>query len=288
MVVTAMKKRSRQAVRRYHDRVAGRYDDIYADAYWAWHNTLTWDYLKPYLPADLSHPVVDLGCGTGRWGLRLLKSGFAVTFVDLSPSMLDQARRKVSAMGMDEKARFVQADLEDLRSLEADRFALAVALGEPLGSTRRPAGALKQVRRLLRAGGRLVATFDNRLAGIEHYLREGTADGLAEFLSSGRTHWLTRDRTERFELHTYTPGQVRKLFSKAGFEVISLVGKTVLPMRAYRPMLEDPRVARRLLSIEKKLSRDPDAVGRAPHIQVAAQLACAPLSGRTGDPEGSS
>ena len=72
------------ASRRYHDRVAKQYDSIYDDPFWEFHDELTWRLIKPHLPRDLSAACADLGCGTGKWGLRLLKSGFATTFVDSS------------------------------------------------------------------------------------------------------------------------------------------------------------------------------------------------------------
>lgn len=266
-----MKQRARPPVRRYHDRVAGKYDDIYADAFWIWHHTLTWEYLKPFLPADQSTPVLDLGCGTGEWGLRLLKSGYAVTFVDISPPMLDQARRKASEMGLEKRASFIQADLMELQPLGTGQFALATAFGEPLGSTRKPAGALKEIRRVLTDDGVFVATLDNRLAAIDYFLQRGDVGELEQFLRTGRTHWLTRERSEQFELHTFTAAQARKLFQKAGFEVLSVLGKTVLPMRAHRELLEDPAVARRWARIEKRLAKDSDAIGRAPHLQIAAR-----------------
>ena len=87
------------ASRRYHDRVARQYDSIYEDPYWEFHDELTWRLVKPYLPTDLSVACADLGCGTGKWGLRLLKSGFAVTFVDNSAAMIGQARGKLDEMG---------------------------------------------------------------------------------------------------------------------------------------------------------------------------------------------
>ncbi len=40
------------ASRRYHDRVARRYDAIYDDPYWAFHDELTWRHIKPHLPRD--------------------------------------------------------------------------------------------------------------------------------------------------------------------------------------------------------------------------------------------
>src|SRR5437879_9479903 len=72
----------RDGSRRYHDRVARQYDAIYDDPYWEFHDEFTWRAIKPYVPRDLAAQCLDLGCGTGKWGLKLLKSGFATTFVE--------------------------------------------------------------------------------------------------------------------------------------------------------------------------------------------------------------
>lgn len=264
-----MGRRRKPAVERYHDRVAPRYDDSYDDAYWRWHDALTWDHIKPHLPTNLRAPVLDLGCGTGKWAFRLSRSGYAVTCVDISQSMIDQARRKLAETG-DVRASFHHADLMDLSGLPEGQFGLALALGDPVGCTESPAKALKEIRRLLTPDGKLVATFDNRLNAIEFYLQSGDAEQLTAFLRTGRTHWLTRDRDERFEIATYTPGQVRVLLESAGFEVVDMIGKTVLPMRHYRALLEDATAARAWMKIEKSLCRDDAAIGRAAHVQVVA------------------
>ncbi len=94
-----MARRNKPAVQKYHDRVAGRYDASYEDAFWQLHDALTWDYLRPFLPADLSAPMLDLGCGTGKWALNLLRSGYRVACVDISGAMVAQAREKIEAAG---------------------------------------------------------------------------------------------------------------------------------------------------------------------------------------------
>jgi SAM-dependent methyltransferase len=159
----------------------------------------------------------------------------------------------------------------DLSELSAAEAALAVAMGEPLGSVERPAKALKEIRRILRPGGVLVATFDNKLAAIDHYLEAGRVEDLEAFLKTGRTHWLTRDQAERFELHTFTPAELAALFERAKFEVLELVGKTVLPMRHHRELLGDSATARKLARLEKRLHHDPAALGRCAHLQIAAR-----------------
>lgn len=268
-----MSKSRRSAVQKYHDRVASRYDHSYDDVFWQWHDALTWDYLKPFLPRDMSAEVVDLGCGTGKWATRLLKSGYTVTCVDISHRMLDQVRGKIEQQGGSARATFVQADLCDLSALPADRYALAIALGEPIGCTQSPRRAMKQIRRILRNDGTLVATFDNRLAAIDHYLTAGDARTLSRFLRDGKTQWLTKDRDERFPIVTCAPGDVINLVGSAGFEMLDLVGKTVLPMRHYRHLLETPEARRQWAKIEKTLCRDRYAIGRASHLQAACRVA---------------
>src|ERR1700684_1329537 len=125
--------RKSDSSRRYHDRVARQYDSIYDDPYWEFHDELTWRHIKPHLPRDANAHCADLGCGTGKWGLKLLKSGFAVTFVDHSGSMIEQTRAKTEAMGPRAKrATLLAADIVDLAAIESETISLSVAMGDPL------------------------------------------------------------------------------------------------------------------------------------------------------------
>ncbi|MEK6799591.1 MAG: methyltransferase domain-containing protein [Planctomycetota bacterium] len=266
-----MSRPKRSAVHKYHDRVAHQYDASYEDAYWQWHDTLTWEYLKPFLPRDANATVLDLGCGTGKWAAKLLKSGYRVVCVDISARMLDQSRAKVDEQGGARRASFVQADLCDLSMLPEGGAAMAVALGDPIGCTSSPPTAMKQIRKALAPGGVLTATFDNKLTTIDFHLKRGDAEELAEFLRSGRTHWLTKDAAEQFEITTYSPEELRELMNRSGFEVLDLVGKTVLPMRSHRELLVDGEARRRWAQIEKTLCRKEAALGRASHLQIAGR-----------------
>ncbi len=264
-----MAKRRKKAVEKYHDRVANVYDHSYMDEYWQWHDAITWEHIKGFLPTDLRSPVLDLGCGTGKWAAKLAKSGFDVTCVDISLAMIEQSRHKLS--DMTERAEFVQADLCDMSQMVGDRFGLAVAMGDPIGCTSSPAKALKEIRRLLTADGVLVATFDNKLSALEYYLQKGDVREMGDFLRKGRTRWITRDKEEQFEIFTYTPGELVKLLEHSGFEVLDMIGKTVLPMRHYRHLLAESGDRRGWMKVEKGLCRDAAGVGRASHLQIAAR-----------------
>ncbi|MFJ1551086.1 class I SAM-dependent methyltransferase [Streptomyces sp. NPDC088246] len=68
----------------------------------AWQKRLiSW---APATPAD----VLDVGCGTGSISQLLAEVGHRVTGVDLAPRMVDQARAKLTAAGL--QARFLVGD----------------------------------------------------------------------------------------------------------------------------------------------------------------------------------
>jgi ubiquinone/menaquinone biosynthesis C-methylase UbiE len=266
------KRPPRDASRRYHDRVARQYDAIYDDPYWAFHDELTWRAVRPHLPRDANAACCDLGCGTGKWGLKLLKSGFPTTFVDHAAAMVEQVRPKLDALGpKGTKGTLVVADIVDMPAVPSDAFSLVVAMGDPLSICSDATRACREMARITRPGGIVIATADNKLAALDHYVARGSLDELETFVARGKTNWLTADDRERFELTTFTPAGLRRLFDGNGFEVLGVTGKTVLPVRDNRHLLEDPGAVERLLAIEAELAKDPAAAGRCGHLQVVAR-----------------
>src|SRR4051812_7344616 len=74
-------------------------------------------------------PILDLGCGTGRLMLPLLRDGHAVTGIDLSAAMLERATARVARLAPAARARalLARADLRALPLPRRPRFAFAVA-----------------------------------------------------------------------------------------------------------------------------------------------------------------
>ncbi len=103
-------------------------------------------------------------------------------------------------------------------------------------------------------------------------MSKGDPGLLQRFLRDGKTHWLTKDADERFPIHTFAPGDVVALVERSGFELLDMVGKTVLPMRHYRELLATPEARRTWARIERRLARNPAAIGRASHLQVACRV----------------
>jgi SAM-dependent methyltransferase len=72
-------------------------------------------------------PVLELGAGTGRITLPLLRAGVSVTAVDRSPAMLARARERADRLTSTERGRLelVEGDLCELRLRR--KFALVLA-----------------------------------------------------------------------------------------------------------------------------------------------------------------
>jgi ubiquinone/menaquinone biosynthesis C-methylase UbiE len=273
-------RRSNEANRKYHDRVASRYDSIYDDAYWEFHDRVTWNHLKPFLPVNHGAAVMDLGCGTGKWGLKLLKAGYPTTFTDLSNNMLEEVRKKLAEWSEQpdlaakaQKAAVEQADAVDLRAFPEEHFELITAMGDVVSICSDPGRCISEARRLLKPGGMFVFTVDNHLAAIDHFIESGNLEALAAFVRTGQTQWLTKNVNERFAVRMFTPQQIDALVKSKGFEIVSRIGKTVIPARQNRKILEGERAVEILVDLEAVLQRDPSAAARASHLQIAARRA---------------
>jgi ubiquinone/menaquinone biosynthesis C-methylase UbiE len=103
----------------------------------------------PRPPAD----VLDLGCGTGSLSLLLAEQGHRPVGVDLSPLMVEQARRKLTAAGFD--ITVMTGDASDPPA-EAGHSFDVILVRHLLWTLPDPEGALRRWIGLLRPGGRLV------------------------------------------------------------------------------------------------------------------------------------
>jgi len=56
--------------------------------------------------------VLDLACGTGRHSLELVRQGFSVVGVEISPELVEIAKRDAEAQGLE--ATFLEGDLREL------------------------------------------------------------------------------------------------------------------------------------------------------------------------------
>jgi ubiquinone/menaquinone biosynthesis C-methylase UbiE len=103
--------------------------------------------LRGWLPDD-GADVLDVGCGTGSLALLLAEQGHTVTGVDLSPNMVEHARRKLAGRGT--------VLLGDAAAPPVGGRFDVVLCRHLLWTLPDPAAALRRWVGLLRPGGHLV------------------------------------------------------------------------------------------------------------------------------------
>lgn len=94
--------------------------------------------------------MLDVGCGTGSLSLLLAEHGHRVTGVDLSPNMVERARRKLAGYGV----TVLLGDASD-PPVSGQRFDV-VLCRHLLWTLPSPAAALRRWLGVLRPGGHLV------------------------------------------------------------------------------------------------------------------------------------
>lgn len=144
-------------------------------------------YLMPRLLALLGEvagkTVLDLGCGEGGYARELARRGAAVTGVDGSAQLIHVARERSATEGV--VVRFLHANANALDDLEAGRFDVVVA-AMSLMDVEDYAGAIAEVRRVLRSGGELVMSITHPCfsAPVSRWIRG--SDGSLEVFAVDR------------------------------------------------------------------------------------------------------
>jgi len=126
----------------------------------------TWDHtafltsLLPRVPGLLSlfetgARILDLGCGTGAWDLRVARRFPKSTFVGVDPdrAAIDAAKRHAESSRLGDRVAFVLGAGESIASLGPFDI---IHLGEVLSAVAAKAEVLASCHRILRKGGCLV------------------------------------------------------------------------------------------------------------------------------------
>jgi len=194
--------------------------------------------------------VLELGCGTGRLSVPLLKSGAALVGIDRSAPMLARASRKAARAGLRRRARFVRGDIRDLPFKRRPGFGLVMApygMLQSLTSERDLARTLDAVAGVLRRDGifgidlvpdlprwseydERVTLSGSRDAGTHLTLRESVRQDRRRRLTTFDQVYVERrggqTRRHRFSLtfRTLSVPQMRRRLEAAGLRVRAVLG----------------------------------------------------------------
>lgn len=103
--------------------------------------------------------ALDVGCGTGFHTEWLVRSGYDTIGIDISPAMLQVAKRKLASDAS--QVCFQKCDAMELSRLGNERFDVVLCLGSTLNHISEWQLCLWQMISKTKPGGRLLFSFDN-------------------------------------------------------------------------------------------------------------------------------
>jgi SAM-dependent methyltransferase len=112
--------------------------------------------LRPWLDVKPGTRVLDVGCGVGRWSRLLAAKGASVTGVDLSPTMISQARLRAAAEGVADRCQFHVQDLSRLDVGGQFDVVLGVTVLQHILEPELLRAAVRRMSAHLAPGGRMI------------------------------------------------------------------------------------------------------------------------------------
>ena len=198
-----------EPIRERWDERAKKYDEYYKTFKGAVEHHVDWELLKGYLPQNRDAKILDAAGGTGRITLPLAKMGYRVTLCDISPRMLEVARRKLLREGVLDRVDIFECNICELRFAD-ENFDFVLCWNGMLEAAR-------ELIRVTKRGGTISMYLVNRCRGAIDLFPEDPVSALA-LIESCSDH--VYDEEERFRAVNLE--EARKSFEAQGISVLDI------------------------------------------------------------------
>jgi ubiquinone/menaquinone biosynthesis C-methylase UbiE len=239
---------------------ADQYDEWYETFEGAVEHHVDWSLLQRYLPKNRKAKILDAAGGTGRMTLPLARMGYRVTLCDISPRMLDVAKRKLLRERVSDAVEILECDVRFL-PFRDELFDLVICWDGMIE-------AVKELVRVTKTHGRLSLFLMNRWrAAIDKFY--GDPDSALTMLeatpSDSRAvqggEWVGAEDIRRlFEAERV---RVMDVYAVCGWLDVVPIPQEILKSRDWDEELFE-RTARMVL----KLTEEPSVRGMTRHLVV--------------------
>lgn len=218
--------------------------------------------------------VLDVGGGPGLYATWLTSLGYTVTLVDLTPLHVQQALDAARALD-----RPFEARVGDARDLDfADHsFDVVLLLGPLYHLVERSdrLTALREAKRVARAGGMVVVAAISRLASVLDAVRLGFIldPSFRSVVQRDITEGQHRNPTGRPGWFTtayfHRPNELRRELQEAGLEMLAVFGVEG-PGWLREELWDDPSNHEAVLAAARMIEEDQDGTALSAHLLAVA------------------
>ena len=210
----------------YSEQGAREWKRLVRDVYSRLEFDTTKYFMRKYLPRK--GLVLDAGGGPGRYTIELGKMGYDVVLVDLSPEMLEIAKKQIKRSGVRKRvSQIIQGSIDDLSVFENEVFDATICLGGPLSHIVDEARREKAINELIRVAKKDSPVFVSVIGRIAVLVNELIR--LPEEIEL-EIFPRIRDTGDYYggygfaPCHFYQPEELKKSLEKRRLEVLEMVG----------------------------------------------------------------
>lgn len=235
------------------------------------HTDLLWREIQRCVEGRDNLSILDAGAGTGRFSIPLAASAHKVVHLDISPGMLDLAREKSKALGI-EGIDFIRGSVDNLSQFGDSRFDLVLCLDSPLSFCYESyEAALDELIRVARS--QLVLCVMNKLGiisggvafDLKHFGRLKTVLEVSDTGTLLVTEELNRLQPLTPSWHAFTPSELQRHLEARGCEArrISAPGTLArfLKVEQVQQLLTDKEAYESYLDFEETYDAEASVLG---------------------------
>lgn len=204
--------------------------------------------------------ALDLGCATGRHTFPLTRYFQTVVGYDISPAMIEIAQKKASANNAP-NATFLTHDLEAGIPQEDQSVSLLVMSMGTASDIPNPSNLFREVRRVLRSGGKAFLSFYNREALLYQWEYIPWATGLAAQIDIDQhclnVLWEENGLEQTYSLYAqpYSPNDIDSLLP-AGLPTITIMTHPTVASIMPNLLFEKENVQASVTQLDERLAQD--------------------------------
>ncbi len=233
----------------------------------------TMHFLKKYLPKK--GLIVDAGGGPGRYSIELAKAGYDVILLDLTPELLEIAKRKIQKEKVPDKVRILQGSIDNLSIFENNSFDAVICLGGPLSHIVSRKQRTKAISELVRVAKKNVPIFVSVIGRLGmcinsiNYLWYEMLEAPKVY----RRYTIKGDYLGGYGFtpnHFYSPDELKKEFEAKSkvLEMVGLEGIFSTHKKRYNKIFKLKKYNKILWETHLKTCTEPSIVGISEHFMI--------------------
>lgn len=256
--------------------LAPRYREHFSRPHRRAYDAMAWEQVRQFLPAR--GPIVDVGCGVGRWVEPLLALGYEVIGIEPAPGMIAELQRADHGQAF----RLISEPMEAVQ-LSDGSAGMVLALGS-LQYSADPEAMVRRFASWVRPGGSVMVLVDSLVALVIELLRDGKYGEAMQRLRTRVGVWVVEDQSA--EMHLMDTERLRRAFQSAGLVDVRVTGllTTAAPLGPARLADRLERGWDAHLAIERELQAHPEVADIGKQLLATGRRAATGAGGR--DPRG--